>query len=116
MQSFLRQNNLYAFRRNGETIAGLVVSENGKVQTEEFVFVKPEFRGQGFAKHLHETWNRDAQKVGALCVAWIRDDNKVSIKLHEQLGYIQQEMYKITLKKGMPKNGREDFKSISRSE
>jgi GNAT superfamily N-acetyltransferase len=105
MKRFLRQNTLYAFRKNGETIAGLVVSENGKIQTEEFIFVKPDFRGQGLARQLHETWDRDAQKVGALCVAWIRDDNEASIKLHEQLGYIRQEVHKITLKKGIIKNG-----------
>lgn len=100
MFGFLKQNTLYALCKNGVTVAGLVISVHGKVQTEEFIFVDKEYRGKGLSERLHNLMYGCSKYDDELFVAWIEDGNIPCIKLHEKLGYEKQSTYKITLKKG----------------
>lgn len=93
---------LSIFDEQENLIGGLVVSTNGKVQTEEYVFVNDSHRGKRLARMLHNSWRQRANEDGVMQhVAWIRDDNVVSIGLHTTLGYVKQDTYKIVMEKGI---------------
>lgn len=83
----------------GRLAGGLVVSEKGEVQTEEFVFTDPGFRAQGIASKLHRKWYESCGGSIRRFMAWIRDDNDASIDLHRKFAYEKQNMYKITMKR-----------------
>lgn len=102
MEAYLRQNRLYALSDGSNMLAGgLIVAVNGRIQTEEYVFVRKECRGKGLALFLHNFWYESQKEQDILYVAWIRDDNVASIGLHMGLGYLRQDAYKLTLQKGI---------------
>lgn len=88
---------------------GLVVAINGKQRTNN------EFRNRGLASYLHNSWYSSTGINDAIkYVAWIRDDNVASIRLHSRFGHIRQDTCKITMQKGIEKDGRKNFKCFSR--
>lgn len=80
-------------------IGGIVITKQGNIQTEEFIFVDPQYCRQGVAGLLHSYWYNTIAGQCTQFVAWIRDDNKASIRLHLKYGYKMQQAFKITLKK-----------------
>lgn len=97
--AFLNGKKCYtAFHQNtGEVIGGIVISVHGNIQTEEFIFVRPDMRGQKIAKCLHKRWYDEANDAGIQYLAWIRDDNYDSICLHSQIGYTKHNSNKLTM-------------------
>ena len=85
-------------------LGGLIFSKKGNVETEEFVFIDPEYRHRGLASALHENWYNSNKESKIRYMAWIRDDNQASIGLHQKYAYERQKVYKVTMKRS--KDGR----------
>lgn len=81
---------------DGALLGGIVITPQGRTQTEEFVFVDPARRGRGIAGALHAHWYA-AQPEGTLSVAWVRDGNAPSEALHTAFGYQRQNGHKTTM-------------------
>lgn len=82
-------------------LGGLVVTKQGNVQTEEFIFVDKAHRNKGVAGQLHNYWYMDSiSDNNRQFVAWIRDDNKESIQFHLKNNYMKKPIYKVTMMKG----------------
>lgn len=77
-------------------VAGLVYDRHGCVVTEEFVFVVPDYRGQGISKLLHNALYEKYSGESIKYVAWIREDNVTSINLHRAYNYQKQNYLKTT--------------------
>lgn len=82
-----------------QLVGGMVVTKQGNVQTEEFVFVHQDFRKRGIASSLHAYWYEHNLNENTQFVAWIRDNNLASEQLHIKYSYVKQDTYKITMKK-----------------
>lgn len=103
-------------KETGDTAGGMVVSSKGHVYTEEFVFTDARMRKRGIASELHQYSYERNNDCNCKFIAWIRDDNEASKKLHTKYRYEKQSSYKITLKKERQQNGREDYISIGRGQ
>ncbi len=87
------------FGNEKKLAGGMVVSSRGRMQIEEFVFSASMQRRKGIASALHSYWYEQNKDMDIQFVAWVRDNNEASIKLHKKYGYIEQDTYKITMKR-----------------
>lgn len=97
--SFFNNKKCYTAyqKKTDQVIGGIVISVHGNIQTEEFVFVRPDMRGQQIAKCLHKRWYDETNDAGVQYYAWIRDNNKASISLHTKIGYVKHNSSKLTM-------------------
>ena len=101
-QEFITESKHIVLRNDhDEAAAGIVINGNGRIKTEEYVFVSEKYRGRGLAMVLHNLWYRSLDKDTQLLVAWVRDDNIPSIKLHSRIGYQKLGTIKVTLMSGL---------------
>lgn len=85
---FFDKKCFFAINTNTKkTIAGIVISKKGNIETEEYIFVDNEYRGLGIAKNLHKMWYISNENNYILYSAWIRDDNNDSINLHSRMNF-----------------------------
>lgn len=101
METYLSDKICYSAKNKfNQTIGGIVITQRGSVQTEEFLFVDPVYRGKSIAKRLHEEVYKNSDDTIKQFVCWIRDDNMPSINVHKYFGYEKANAYKITMMKG----------------
>lgn len=112
-QSFSNETECLSFSQNGDYIGGVLYHTQGRTATEDFIFITNEFRGVG--KKAQSVYLEDIllKKGIEKVYAWIDDDNKASIMIHEQNGFVKTNRYKITLLKDgelmNAPNGRVDY-------
>lgn len=82
-------------------IGAVIYSVNKNVATEEFIYIADSARGEGYARVLEG-------KFISYCIrelhmkriyAWIETNNIKSVALHQSVGYLRTDQYKLTLKR-----------------
>ena len=76
--------------------AGMVYTKRESAVTEDFVFVVPDFRGQGLSRLLHNTVYKKYAHEKVRYTAWIGENNERSIALHKSCNYKKQDQLKVT--------------------
>ncbi len=100
LDAFIESRNFIGVYDKEVCVGGLVYAKQGYAITEEFVFVVPRYRGKGISKLLHNVLYQKYYGEKIKYIAWIRNDNHISIKLHEGYNYKKQSQLKITFVKG----------------
>lgn len=86
--------------RNDTLAGGLVYTKQKYTVTEEYLYVTPAYRGQGISKLLHKVLYQKYYNSELKYIAWIRNNNLISINLHSYYNYQKQNQLKITFLKG----------------
>ena len=97
------KNFLTAYDMDNKMLGALIYSKKGNLITEDFLFVKKEARGFGLGCYLHQRLYQIYYETNMKYIAWIREDNIQSSKLHSSFNYQMEPILKLTLMKGKEK-------------
>lgn len=87
---------------DGDKYVGAVIySVNKNVATEEFIYVTDSARGKGYAKVLENKFiSHCLHELHVKRIyAWIETNNIKSVALHQSVGYLKTDQYKLALKR-----------------
>lgn len=99
-EAYCCENNMLVAYLDDIPIGGVLYSCKGKVVTEEYIFVKPEFRHRGYAGIIQKDFIANClatnNEVAKVC-AWIEESNIYSIKMHSENGFVKDKKRKVVL-------------------
>lgn len=99
--AFLNNRTCYsAVDRDNNLIGGAVITIRGQTATEEFIFIRNDYRRKGLSNQIRNKWMMDVQDYITKYVSWVREDNIASWQYLTTLGFKKELTNKTTMKKG----------------